>query len=73
MEMLGVWIPPLTLVVGGTLLFLMLGFQTLVGLRKIKLGKRHLKYHRWIAYLMLVAVVPHAYLGLVFTGVLPAL
>lgn len=45
---------------GGIFLFLMLVFQTLLGLRKIKFkGALHMKVHKWTAYAMIAFAAFH--------------
>ncbi len=57
----GISIQPYMLLVGGASLFALLGFQVLVGLRKIKFkGALHMKVHKWTAFAMLAFAVFHA-------------
>lgn len=51
-------------VYGGVVLFLLLVFQTVVGLRWIKLGRKHFIWHRWIGYGILVYSVGHLLFGI---------
>lgn len=44
-------------ILGGILLFILIVFQILTGLKKIKLS---LKWHRWIAFAILLLAVLHA-------------
>lgn len=45
---------------GGFFLFLLLVFQTLLGLRKIKFkGPLHMKVHKWTAYAMIAFALFH--------------
>jgi cytochrome b561 len=67
----GITIPSIALIMGGVSLFLLLGFQTLVGMRKIKFkGALHMKVHRWAAYLILVFAAFHAVVALAYIGAL---
>lgn len=53
-------ISPIYLIVaGGLTLFTLLAFQLIVGLRWIKLGKNHLKIHKWTGIAMLGLAVFH--------------
>ncbi len=63
--MLGIpiyWWPPLF----GLLIWLLLCFQAALGLRWIKLGRRHLRVHRWIGITLVVLGPVH---GLMATSV----
>ncbi len=66
----GISIQPYMLLVGGASLFALLGFQVLVGLRKIKFkGALHMKVHKWTAFAMLAFAVFHATAALAYLGV----
>lgn len=53
--------PIILTAIGGTTLLILLVFQVLVGLRKIKFkGATHLRVHRTTAYVMLAAAAFHA-------------
>ena len=54
------------IVLGGVVLFLLVLVQTLVGLRVIKLGKRHRVIHRWTAYAIIGVAAVHGLLGIAF-------
>ena len=57
------------LILGATL-FAALLFQVLLGLRVIKVGKRHRIVHRWVAFTILAVAAMHGLLGVLFvTGV----
>ncbi|HEX9093795.1 MAG TPA: hypothetical protein VF902_07415 [Coriobacteriia bacterium] len=50
---------------GGVFLFLLLVFQVLLGLRKIKFkGALHMKVHKWTAYSMLALAAFHGLFAL---------
>jgi hypothetical protein len=52
--------PPIYLIVaGGITLLTLLIFQVLVGKRVIKLGKNHLKVHKWVGYGLIAFAVMH--------------
>lgn len=64
-------IPPVLLIIGGATVLLLLGFELLVGYRKVKFkGALHLKVHKWIAWTLLVFAAFHATAALFFLGVL---
>ena len=68
--LLGIAIEPYMLLIGGGALFTLLGFQVLLGLRKIKFkGPLHLKIHKWIAYAMFALAVFHATAALAYLGI----
>lgn len=61
----GITIEPYMLIAGGSTVFVLLVFQTLLGMRKIKFkGKLHLQVHRWVAYGILAASAFHGLLAL---------
>ena len=67
----GITIQPILLIVGGVAMFALIGFQILVGLRKIKFkGKLHMKIHKWTAYGMLAFAVFHALTALAYLGII---
>lgn len=69
--LLGIAIKGYMLVAGGVTLFLLLVFQVLVGLRKIKFkGKVHLKVHKFGAYAMVALAAFHALAALAFLGII---
>lgn len=69
--LLGITIEPYMLLVGGVSLFALLGFQILVGLRKIKFkGRLHTQVHKWTAFAMLAFAVFHATAALAYLGIL---
>lgn len=71
--LLGITIEPAMLIAGGVGLFVLIAFQILVGLRKIKFkGRTHLKVHKWAAYAILVMAVFHGIAALTYLGVLGA-
>lgn len=68
--LLGITIEPYMLLMGGGALFALLGFQILVGLRKIKFkGPLHMKIHKWTAYAMLAFALFHATAALGYLGI----
>jgi hypothetical protein len=62
----GIAIDPIAVLVGGLTLFALVVFQVLVGLRKIKFGRKHTLYHRYIAYAILGVATVHGLLAIVF-------
>lgn len=62
----GTPVTPIWMLVGGLTLFALIVFQVLVGLRKIKLGRRTFVYHKWIAYTIVGVAVVHGTLGILF-------
>jgi hypothetical protein len=55
-----------TLVVLGLLTYTVLALQLLVGLRIIKLGKRHRVWHRRLAFTILALATIHGLAGIAF-------
>lgn len=51
---------------GGVTMFLLLSFQVLVGLRIIKLGKKHFLIHKWTAFALLALAAVHGSAGFLF-------
>ena len=67
--LLGITITGSMLVAGGAAIFLLLVFQVLVGLRKIKFkGKLHMKVHKFGAYAMVALAAFHALAALAHLG-----
>lgn len=63
--LLGIQVHPLYIVLSGALLGLLLVFQVLQGLRKIKFkGKTHMKVHKFVAWTILALGVVHGILAL---------
>jgi hypothetical protein len=62
----GIPVQPLWVIAGGVTLFVLTVFQVLVGMRKIKLGRKTMVYHRWIAWVILGGAVVHGTLGALF-------
>ncbi|MDO9108598.1 MAG: hypothetical protein Q7U89_06350 [Coriobacteriia bacterium] len=55
------------IVAGGIVLFTLLAFQVLVGLRVIHFkGKAHLKVHKWAALALMAFALVHGSLALLF-------
>lgn len=55
------------LVIGGIAVFLLVAFQMLVGLRKIKFkGRTHMKVHKWGAWVMAGVGAGHGFAALVY-------
>lgn len=68
--LLGIVVTPVMLVVGGGALFLMMVFQILQGMRKIKFkGVLHLKVHKWVAFVILAGSVFHMAAALAYLGI----
>ena len=54
------------LIIGGTVLFVGVVFQVLVGKRVIKFqGKAHMKIHRMVGYLLIVGAAAHGSLAII--------
>jgi hypothetical protein len=62
----GIPITPLWMIVGGVVLLALVAFEILLGLRKIKFGRRTLVYHKYIAFTILGVVIVHGLLGVLF-------
>ena len=59
------------LVAGGVALLVLLSFQMLVGLRKVKFkGPLHMKVHKGAAYAMLALALIHGLSGLTLVGII---
>ena len=63
---LGITVTPLLMLVIGVVLLTLIVFEVLVGLRKIKFGRRTNIYHRYIAYTIVGLAVLHGLLGVLF-------
>ena len=59
-------VTPIIMIVGGLTVYSLIVFQVLVGLRKIKLGRRTFVYHKYIAFTILGVAAVHGMLGLLF-------
>lgn len=69
--LLGITIKPFMLVAGGGTLFVLMVFQILQGMRKIKFkGKLHLKVHKWMAFAILAGSVFHAAFALAYLDII---
>ena len=62
----GIPVTPTVLLVLGLTLFTLIVFQVLVGLRKIKIGRRTFVYHKYIAYVIVAVAMVHGFLGMLF-------
>jgi heme A synthase len=62
----GTPVQPSWLLTLGILLLVLLVFQILVGMRKIKFGRKTFVYHRWVAFTILGLAVVHGLLGMLF-------
>ena len=61
----GIPIQPIHLIAGGMVIGVLLVFELLVGLRKIKFkGRTHLKVHKFVAWCIFALAVLHAALAL---------
>jgi len=63
---LGVAITVEAMMIGGVALFTLVLFQVLVGLRVIKLGRRHRAVHKWNGIAILGVATVHGILGLTY-------
>ncbi|MEL7668621.1 MAG: hypothetical protein AAGU73_10555 [Actinomycetota bacterium] len=69
--LLGITIKPFMLVGGGSALFVLMVFQILQGMRKIKFkGKLHLKVHKWVALATLAGSVFHGLFALAYLNII---
>lgn len=69
--LLGITIKPFMLVAGGSAIFVLMVFQVLQGMRKIKFkGKLHLKVHKWTAYAILAGSVFHGVFALAYLDII---
>lgn len=51
---------------GGIVVFVLLAFEMLVGMRKIQFkGRTHMNVHRWTAWALLVTAAGHGFLAAV--------
>jgi hypothetical protein len=63
--------PPLLVAGGGLFLLVLTVFQMLVGYRKIHFkGRTHLKAHKWVAWVLVVAAIVHGLAGLLYLGII---
>ncbi|MDR3687290.1 MAG: hypothetical protein P4L93_10075 [Coriobacteriia bacterium] len=62
----GIPVSPTWLLVLGLLLLVLLVFQILVGMRKIKFGRKTFVYHKWVAFTILGIAVVHGLLAMLF-------
>ena len=62
----GIPVQPSWLLTLGILLLVLLVFQILVGMRKIKFGRKTFVYHRWVAFTILGIAIVHGFLGVLF-------
>jgi len=63
----GIPVQPSWLLTLGILLLVLLAFQILVGMRKIKFGRKTFVYHRWVAFTILGIAIVHGFLGVLFS------
>jgi hypothetical protein len=62
----GLTVTPLWMLIGGVILFVMIVFQVLLGMRKIKFGRRTMAYHKYLAWAIIGVALVHAMLGILF-------
>ena len=62
----GIPITGTMMAVGGATLFVLLSSQIAIGLRWIKLGRKHAKYHRYLGITLWVVALVHGALGVLF-------
>ena len=60
---LGIAITVPMVVIGGSVLFGLLAFQLLVGLRIVKFGRKTFKMHKWVGVGLVVLAAVHGLLG----------
>jgi hypothetical protein len=63
---LGLTVTGPMMLVGGAILLLLTVFQVLVGLRKIKFGRRHRAIHKWTGFAILAIAAVHGLMGIAF-------
>lgn len=63
---LGLPVTGAMMLIGGAALFVLTSFQVLLGMRVIKLGKRHRIVHRWTAFAIVGLAAVHGLLGVLF-------
>ena len=63
----GMVVTPILLLLGGLVVFALIVFQMLVGLRKVHFkGKTHALVHKRGAWILLAVAAVHGFLGLLF-------
>jgi hypothetical protein len=62
----GLTVTPLWMIIGGAILLAMIVFQVLLGMRKIKFGRRTMAYHKYLAWVIVGVAIVHAMLGILF-------
>lgn len=69
--LLGIAVQPFMLVAGGSVLFVLMVFQILQGMRKSKFkGKLHLTVHKWVAFGILAGSVFHGLFALAYLKII---
>jgi len=63
---LGMVVTGPVMLIGGALLFALTLFEVLLGMRAIKLGKKHRIVHRWTAFAILGFAATHGVLAVLF-------
>jgi hypothetical protein len=63
---LGLPITGTMMLLGGVALFVLTLFEVLLGLRVIKLGRKHRVVHRWTAFAILGVAAVHGLLGVLY-------
>ena len=63
---LGLAVTGTMMLMGGAMLFALAAFEVLLGMRVIKLGKKHRIVHRWTAFTILGVAAIHGVLGVLF-------
>jgi hypothetical protein len=61
----GIAVRPVWVLAGGVTLLALLVFQILVGMRKIKFGRKTFVYHKYVAFVMVALALVHGFLGMV--------
>ena len=62
----GIPVSATAMLIGGAVMFLLVTFQVLSGLRVIKLGKAHRQVHRLTAFTIIGLAAVHGLLGVIF-------
>jgi hypothetical protein len=63
--------PAIVVIAGGLFLFVLTVVQMLIGYRKIKFkGRTHMKVHKSLAWLLLIAGLGHGFAGILYSGIL---
>ena len=59
-------VTPFLMLIGGFTVYALIVFQVLVGMRKIKLGRKTFVYHKYVAFTIIGVALIHGLLGVLF-------